>query len=143
MGWLELAAGTIKIRACDHPMLEFFEMLVVCQLLAMEIAIRLGADVDMCRAASIPLPSPTTTACWTSSSFPAVPSQSANWSPPQTPGSRRPRQARADVRPLSPRLEITAREMCGEMVAEDLKTAQRHALLKAHGLDLPMPSENG
>ncbi|WP_203594587.1 hypothetical protein [Wenzhouxiangella limi] len=39
--------------------------------------------------------------------------------------------------------EITAREMCAEMVAEDLKTAQRHALLKAHGLDLPVSLENG
>ena len=39
--------------------------------------------------------------------------------------------------------EITAREMCAEMVAEDLKTAQRHALLKAHGLDLSVSLENG
>jgi GDPmannose 4,6-dehydratase len=39
--------------------------------------------------------------------------------------------------------EITAREMCTEMVAEDLKTAQRHALLKKHGLELPVPLENG
>ena len=29
--------------------------------------------------------------------------------------------------------ETTAREMCAEMVAEDLKIAQRHALLKDHG----------
>jgi len=36
---------------------------------------------------------------------------------------------------------ITAREMCAEMVAEDLKTARRHALLKEHGLDLPMSLE--
>ena len=49
MGWLELADDIIQIRAYDHPMLEFFEMMVVCQLLAMEIAIRLGADVDMPR----------------------------------------------------------------------------------------------
>ena len=34
--------------------------------------------------------------------------------------------------------EITAQEMCAEMVAEDLKTARRHALLKTHGLDLPV-----
>ncbi len=47
--YFELADDIIQIRACDHPMLEFFEMLVVCQLLAMEIAIRLGADVDMPR----------------------------------------------------------------------------------------------
>ena len=39
--------------------------------------------------------------------------------------------------------EITAREMCAEMVAEDLKTAQRHALLKQHGLDLPVSLESG
>ncbi|GHF74835.1 GDP-mannose 4,6-dehydratase [Seohaeicola zhoushanensis] len=37
--------------------------------------------------------------------------------------------------------EITAQQMCAEMVAEDLKTAQRHALLKAHGLDLPVSLE--
>ena len=29
--------------------------------------------------------------------------------------------------------EITVQEMCAEMVAEDLKTAKQHALLKAHG----------
>lgn len=29
--------------------------------------------------------------------------------------------------------EITVQEMCAEMVSEDLKTARRHALLKAHG----------
>ena len=34
--------------------------------------------------------------------------------------------------------EITAREMCAEMVAEDHKAARRHALLKKHGLDLPV-----
>jgi GDPmannose 4,6-dehydratase len=33
--------------------------------------------------------------------------------------------------------QITAREMCVEMVLEDLKTARRHAILKAHELDLP------
>ena len=38
--------------------------------------------------------------------------------------------------------EITAQEMCAEMVAEDLKTARRHALLKAHGLDLPVSIED-
>ena len=37
--------------------------------------------------------------------------------------------------------EITAQEMCAEMVAEDLKMARRHALLKAHGLDLPVSVE--
>jgi len=33
--------------------------------------------------------------------------------------------------------QITAREMCAEMVLEDLKTARRHAILKAHELNLP------
>jgi GDPmannose 4,6-dehydratase len=37
--------------------------------------------------------------------------------------------------------EITAKEMCAEMVMEDLKTAKRHALLKEHGLDLPVSLE--
>jgi GDPmannose 4,6-dehydratase len=38
--------------------------------------------------------------------------------------------------------QITAQEMCAEMVAEDLKTAQRQTLLKTHGYELPMPTEN-
>ncbi|MBD0413469.1 GDP-mannose 4,6-dehydratase [Oryzicola mucosus] len=37
--------------------------------------------------------------------------------------------------------QITAREMCAEMVAEDFKTARRHALLKEHGLNLPFSVE--
>lgn len=37
--------------------------------------------------------------------------------------------------------EITAQQMCAEMVAEDLRTAQRHALLKAHGLELAVSLE--
>lgn len=37
---------------------------------------------------------------------------------------------------------ITAREMCAEMVANDLKAAKRYALLKAHGLDLPLSLES-
>lgn len=37
--------------------------------------------------------------------------------------------------------EITAREMCAEMVAHDLQTARRHALLRAHGMDLPVSLE--
>jgi GDPmannose 4,6-dehydratase len=37
--------------------------------------------------------------------------------------------------------EITAQEMCAEMVAEDLKSAKRHALLKQHGLEIPVASE--
>src|SRR6056297_1507985 len=36
---------------------------------------------------------------------------------------------------------ITAREMCAEMVAEDLRTARRHALLKEHGMQLPVSLE--
>lgn len=47
--YFELADDLIQIRPYAHPMLEFFEMLVVVQLLAMEIAIRLGNDVDMPR----------------------------------------------------------------------------------------------
>ncbi len=39
--------------------------------------------------------------------------------------------------------EITAQEMCAEMVAEDLKTARRYALLKKHGLEVPVTLENG
>ena len=38
--------------------------------------------------------------------------------------------------------EITAREMCAEMVASDLKEARRYALLKSHGLELPVSIEN-
>jgi GDPmannose 4,6-dehydratase len=38
--------------------------------------------------------------------------------------------------------EISAREMCAEMVAADLEVARRHALLKAHGLDAPVAIEN-
>ena len=38
--------------------------------------------------------------------------------------------------------EITAQEMCQEMVAEDLKAARRLALLKDHNLDLPISTEN-
>jgi GDPmannose 4,6-dehydratase len=39
--------------------------------------------------------------------------------------------------------EITAQQMCAEMVAEDLKVAQRHALLKAHGHDVAVAREAG
>jgi GDPmannose 4,6-dehydratase len=38
--------------------------------------------------------------------------------------------------------EITAREMCTEMVASDLVTAQRHALLKQHGYSIPVTKES-
>jgi len=37
--------------------------------------------------------------------------------------------------------EITVEEMCAEMIAEDLKVAQRHALLKEHGHDVPVAVE--
>ena len=37
--------------------------------------------------------------------------------------------------------QITAQQMCAEMIAEDLQTARRHALLKEHGLSLPMTIE--
>ncbi|PKM10195.1 MAG: GDP-mannose 4,6-dehydratase [Gammaproteobacteria bacterium HGW-Gammaproteobacteria-3] len=37
--------------------------------------------------------------------------------------------------------EITVQEMCAEMVTEDLKAAQRHALLKQHGHDVLLSVE--
>jgi GDPmannose 4,6-dehydratase len=39
--------------------------------------------------------------------------------------------------------EITAQQMCAEMVTEDLKTAQRTAFLKAHGHDVNVSLEEG
>jgi len=45
----ELADDFIKTQAYEHPMCEFFEMMVITQLLALEISIRLGNDVDMPR----------------------------------------------------------------------------------------------
>lgn len=45
----ELADDFIKTHPHDHYMGEFFEMMVVTQLLALEISIRLGNDVDMPR----------------------------------------------------------------------------------------------
>jgi len=38
--------------------------------------------------------------------------------------------------------EISAQEMCAEMVVEDLRAARRHALLKTHGMDIPVSFEN-
>lgn len=38
--------------------------------------------------------------------------------------------------------EISAREMCAEMIEADLKEAQRHAFLKSHGFDLPVSIES-
>ncbi|TYB83283.1 GDP-mannose 4,6-dehydratase [Maritimibacter fusiformis] len=37
--------------------------------------------------------------------------------------------------------EVTAREMCAEMVAYDLRAARRHALLREHGLEIPVSVE--
>ena len=45
----ELADDFIETKYDAHPMLEFFEMMVVTQLLALEISVRLGNDVDMPR----------------------------------------------------------------------------------------------
>ncbi len=45
----ELADDMVRIHHWNHYMLEYYEMAVVLQLLAMEIAIRLGNDVDMPR----------------------------------------------------------------------------------------------
>jgi len=45
----ELADDFIKTSPQTHPMAEFFEMMVVTQLLALEISVRLGNDVDMPR----------------------------------------------------------------------------------------------
>lgn len=45
----DLADDFIQTNVKDHYMLEFFEMLVVLQLLSMEISVRLGNDVDMPR----------------------------------------------------------------------------------------------
>nr|WP_298931673.1 GDP-mannose 4,6-dehydratase [uncultured Erythrobacter sp.] len=38
--------------------------------------------------------------------------------------------------------EITAREMCAEMVAADLKDAKRHAFMAKNGFELPVSVEN-
>lgn len=38
--------------------------------------------------------------------------------------------------------EITTEQMCAEMVAEDLHTAKRHALLKKYGYEIPVSLEN-
>ena len=46
---IELSDDFIKIEEGSHPMVEFFQMMVAVQLLAMEVAIRLGNDVDMPR----------------------------------------------------------------------------------------------
>ena len=45
----ELADDFVQTLQSSHPMLEFFEMMVVTQILALEISVRLGNDVDMPR----------------------------------------------------------------------------------------------
>ncbi|MDR2099856.1 MAG: glutamine--fructose-6-phosphate transaminase (isomerizing) [Campylobacteraceae bacterium] len=45
----ELADDFIKTKNSSHVMNEFFEMMIILQLLALEIAVRLGNDVDMPR----------------------------------------------------------------------------------------------
>jgi len=45
----DLADDFIQTHFDSHPMLEFFEMMVITQLLALEISVRLGNDVDMPR----------------------------------------------------------------------------------------------
>ena len=47
--YIEMTDDFIKISDSNHPMVEFFEMMVIIQLLAMEVAIRKGCDVDMPR----------------------------------------------------------------------------------------------
>ncbi len=47
--YIEMTDDFIRINECSHPMVEFFEMMVITQLLAMEVAIRTGNDVDMPR----------------------------------------------------------------------------------------------
>jgi len=37
--------------------------------------------------------------------------------------------------------KITPQEICAEMVAEDLKIARRHAILREHGMDMPFTVE--
>jgi len=46
---IETTDDFIKINSSNHYMLEFYEMMIITQLLAMEISIRLGNDVDMPR----------------------------------------------------------------------------------------------
>ena len=45
----DLADDYVQTTYDSHPMLEFFEMMVATQLLALEISVRLGNDVDMPR----------------------------------------------------------------------------------------------
>jgi len=45
----DLADDFIQTKHDNHPMSEFFEMMVITQILALEISVRLGNDVDMPR----------------------------------------------------------------------------------------------
>ena len=45
----ELCDDYVHTYHSDHPMSEFFEMMLVTQLLALEVSVRLGNDVDMPR----------------------------------------------------------------------------------------------
>jgi glucosamine--fructose-6-phosphate aminotransferase (isomerizing) len=45
----DIADDFIQTKHSSHPMVEFFEMMLITQLLALEISIRLGNDVDMPR----------------------------------------------------------------------------------------------
>jgi glucosamine--fructose-6-phosphate aminotransferase (isomerizing) len=47
--YIDFTDDFIKIKETNSYMVEFFEMMVVTQLLALEVAIRLGNDVDMPR----------------------------------------------------------------------------------------------
>ena len=45
----DLADDFIRTSKQDHPMSEFFEMMIITQIFALEVSIRLGNDVDMPR----------------------------------------------------------------------------------------------
>ena len=47
--YIDMTDDFIKISDTHHPMAEFFEMMVITQLLALEVAVRMGNDVDMPR----------------------------------------------------------------------------------------------
>ena len=47
--YIEMTDDFVKISNSSHPMAEFFEMMVITQLLALEVAVRMGNDVDMPR----------------------------------------------------------------------------------------------
>ena len=47
--YIEMTDDFIKINETNHPMVEFFEMMVITQILALEVAVRMGNDVDMPR----------------------------------------------------------------------------------------------